>query len=98
MLVRAQYVSDSLRVIDAMQLLDELSMIYTTCLMCYVTFSYGKSVMYRKMLAGSLIGLSVFITLYYHVSDSKAPAQYQKRRWRSHASDAQPSRRVLQRT
>lgn len=51
-----------------MQLVDELSMIYTTCLMCYVTFSFGKTSTYRSILASSLIGLSLFITLYYHVS------------------------------
>jgi hypothetical protein len=55
---------------DPMQLVDELSMIYTTCLMCYVTFSFGKTSMYRSVLASSLVGLSLFITLYYHVSES----------------------------
>jgi hypothetical protein len=55
-----------------MQLIDELSMIYTTCLMCYVTFSFGKTSVYRSILASSLIGLSLFITLYYHVSKSIA--------------------------
>ncbi|KAF1944513.1 alkaline ceramidase-like protein [Clathrospora elynae] len=49
-----------------MQLVDELSMIYTTCLMNYATFSYGKSRLYSTMLAIGLISLSVFITLYYH--------------------------------
>jgi dihydroceramidase len=49
-----------------MQLVDELSMIYTTCLMCYATFSYGKSRRYSIILAVSLIGLALFITLYYH--------------------------------
>ncbi|KAF2447863.1 alkaline phytoceramidase [Karstenula rhodostoma CBS 690.94] len=49
-----------------MQLVDELSMIYTTCLMCYVTFSFGKTSIYRSVLASSLVGLSLFITLYYH--------------------------------
>ncbi|KAL5374525.1 hypothetical protein DPSP01_011888 [Paraphaeosphaeria sporulosa] len=49
-----------------MQLVDELSMIYTTCLMCYVTFSFGKTSTYRSVLASSLVGLSLFITLYYH--------------------------------
>ncbi|KAK7193831.1 Alkaline ceramidase 3 [Paraphaeosphaeria sporulosa] len=51
---------------DPMQLVDELSMIYTTCLMCYVTFSFGKTSTYRSVLASSLVGLSLFITLYYH--------------------------------
>lgn len=49
-----------------MQLVDELSMIYTTCLMCYATFSYSKSRLYSFILALSLISLAVFITLYYH--------------------------------
>ncbi|KAH7114279.1 alkaline ceramidase-like protein [Dendryphion nanum] len=49
-----------------MQLVDELSMIYTTCLMCFATFSYGKSQRYSTILAVSLISLALFITLYYH--------------------------------
>lgn len=51
---------------DPMQLVDELSMIYTTCLMCYATFSYSKSPQFAFMLALSLISLAIFITLYYH--------------------------------
>ncbi|KAI9851657.1 MAG: hypothetical protein M1838_003126 [Thelocarpon superellum] len=49
-----------------MQLVDELSMIYTTCLMCYATFSFRKSHPFRVVLAISLVGLAIFITLYYH--------------------------------
>lgn len=49
-----------------MQLVDELSMIYTTCLMCYATFSYSKSRLYAFTLALGLISLAIFITLYYH--------------------------------
>ncbi|KAF1837209.1 alkaline ceramidase-like protein [Decorospora gaudefroyi] len=49
-----------------MQLVDELSMIYTTCLMNFATFSYGKSRQYSTMLAIGLISLALFITLYYH--------------------------------
>lgn len=49
-----------------MQLVDELSMIYTTCLMCFATFSYNKSQRYSAFLALSLVSLAVFITLYYH--------------------------------
>lgn len=52
--------------IDPMQLVDELSMIYTTCLMCYATFSYSKSRLYAFTLALGLISLAIFITLYYH--------------------------------
>lgn len=49
-----------------MQLVDELSMIYTTCLMCYASFSYARPTGVRLLLAISLLGLAVFITLYYH--------------------------------
>jgi dihydroceramidase len=49
-----------------MQLVDELSMIYTTCLMCFATFSYGKSQRYSVILALFLVGLAIFITTYYH--------------------------------
>jgi dihydroceramidase len=51
---------------DPMQLVDELSMIYTTCLMNYATFSYGKSKLYSTVLTVALVSLSAFITLYYH--------------------------------
>jgi dihydroceramidase len=51
---------------DPMQLVDELSMIYTTCLMAYATFSYAKASPTRIYLATSLAGLAIFITLYYH--------------------------------
>lgn len=55
-----------------MQLIDELSMIYTTCLMCYASFSHHRSRNFRIMLAISLVGLAVFITLYYHrIQDPK---------------------------
>jgi len=49
-----------------MQLVDELSMIYTTCLMFYATFSYGKSKQYSIFLGMFLVSLALFITLYYH--------------------------------
>ncbi|KAJ5183643.1 ceramidase [Penicillium capsulatum] len=49
-----------------MQLVDELSMIYTTCLMCYASFSYSRPVIVRVVLAVALTAMSVFITLYYH--------------------------------
>ena len=49
-----------------MQLVDELSMIYTTCLMCYATFSYARSPAFSAALAVALVALSLFITLYYH--------------------------------
>lgn len=49
-----------------MQLVDELSMIYTTCLMCYASFSYSRPTGVRVVLGVVLAALSVFITLYYH--------------------------------
>ncbi|KAE8354071.1 ceramidase [Aspergillus coremiiformis] len=49
-----------------MQLVDELSMIYTTCLMCYASFSYSRPTGVRIFLAIALTGLAIFITLYYH--------------------------------
>ena len=52
--------------LDPMQLIDELSMIYTTCLMCYATFSYSKSRQFALLLAIGLVSLALFITLYYH--------------------------------
>ncbi|KAL8736262.1 MAG: hypothetical protein Q9166_000417 [cf. Caloplaca sp. 2 TL-2023] len=54
------------RTTDPMQLVDELSMIYTTCLMNYATFSYSKPRAYAFILALGLISLAIFITLYYH--------------------------------
>jgi len=48
------------------QLVDELSMIYTTCIMCYATFSYGRSAAYSIYLSVALFALALFITLYYH--------------------------------
>lgn len=51
---------------DPMQLVDELSMIYTTCLMCYAVFSYSKTRQFAIILATGLVSLAVFITLYYH--------------------------------
>lgn len=49
-----------------MQLVDELSMIYTTCLMAYATFTFSRSSLFSAMLGSFLVGLSVFITFYYH--------------------------------
>ncbi|KAF2638153.1 alkaline ceramidase-like protein [Massarina eburnea CBS 473.64] len=49
-----------------MQLVDELSMIYTTCLMNYATFSFNRSLRFRTILGLSLASLALFITLYYH--------------------------------
>jgi dihydroceramidase len=41
-------------------------MIYTTCLMCYASFSYSRPLEVRIALGASLTGLAIFITLYYH--------------------------------
>ena len=49
-----------------MQLVDELSMIYTTCLMVYATLSHKRSTTTRVVVAISQIALALFITLYYH--------------------------------
>ncbi|MCJ1394050.1 hypothetical protein MMC18_006928 [Xylographa bjoerkii] len=49
-----------------MQLVDELSMIYTTCIMCYATFSYSKSRQFSIFLGIGLVALAAFITAYYH--------------------------------
>ncbi|CAG7938182.1 unnamed protein product [Penicillium salamii] len=54
------------QIFNPMQLVDELSMIYTTCLMAYALFSYSRSTAVRVWLGLSLAGLAVFITLYYH--------------------------------
>ncbi|KAF2842445.1 alkaline ceramidase-like protein [Patellaria atrata CBS 101060] len=49
-----------------MQLVDELSMIYTTCLMFYATFSHRKSHAYSVALGCFLITIALGISLYYH--------------------------------
>ncbi|CAG7997340.1 unnamed protein product [Penicillium salamii] len=54
------------QIFNPMQLVDELSMIYTTCLMAYALFSYSRSTAVRVWLGLSLAGLAIFITLYYH--------------------------------
>lgn len=49
--------------VDPMQLIDELSMIYTTCFMCYATFAYSRSIAFSSLLGTSLAGLAWFITV-----------------------------------
>ncbi|KAF4556973.1 Ceramidase-like protein [Elsinoe fawcettii] len=49
-----------------MQLVDELSMIYTTCLMFFATFSHKKKAPIPLLLAIFLVALAAFITGYYH--------------------------------
>ncbi|KAK3902726.1 ceramidase-domain-containing protein [Staphylotrichum tortipilum] len=48
-----------------MQLADELPMIYTVCIMAYATFSYGRNARTQVLIAAGLVGLAVFITVYY---------------------------------
>lgn len=49
-----------------MQLVDELSMIYTTCLMFWATFEHKRPVAFKWILGVAVAGLAIFITLYYH--------------------------------
>ena len=49
-----------------MQLLDELSMIYTTCIMFYAIFSHQCSVRNATLVAVGAIGIAAFVTGYYH--------------------------------
>ena len=49
-----------------MQLLDELSMIYTTSIMVYALFSHRQSTRVRIAIFLALLSLAVFITAYYH--------------------------------
>ncbi|KAH7136655.1 ceramidase-domain-containing protein [Dactylonectria macrodidyma] len=51
-----------------MQLVDELSMIYTTCLMMYASFSHSRSKVFSRLLGVSLLALAAFITLYYYIT------------------------------
>jgi dihydroceramidase len=55
-----------------MQLLDELSMIYTTCIMVYALFSHRQSTRVCIAIFLAILSLAVFITGYYHyVQDPK---------------------------
>lgn len=49
-----------------MQLLDELSMIYMTCILFFVVFSHAQSKSVRALLLLFIVGLAAFITGYYH--------------------------------
>jgi dihydroceramidase len=49
-----------------MQLIDELGMVYTTCIAFYATFSHRKSALYVTILGTFLVALATFITVYYH--------------------------------
>ncbi|EMF16865.1 alkaline dihydroceramidase Ydc1 [Sphaerulina musiva SO2202] len=48
------------------QLVDELSMIYTTCLMCWATFSHKRQRWVQIAIGLGVAALAIFITLYYH--------------------------------
>lgn len=51
---------------DPMQLLDELAMIYTTCVLFHAIFSHGRSTRAAWFIALSITSLAAFITAYYH--------------------------------
>ncbi|GJC99805.1 alkaline phytoceramidase [Colletotrichum higginsianum] len=46
-----------------MQMVDELSMIYTTCLMVFATFSFSKPPRFAVVLGTGLVFLAAFITV-----------------------------------
>lgn len=48
-----------------MQLVDELPMIYTTCIMAYAALTYSRSVRFRVVTAASLAALAWWITVGY---------------------------------
>ncbi|KAL2266574.1 hypothetical protein VTJ83DRAFT_5926 [Remersonia thermophila] len=48
-----------------MQLADELPMIYTVCIMAFATFGYKRPAKDQALIAAGLVGLAVFITVYY---------------------------------
>lgn len=54
-----------------MQLVDELSMIYSTCAMLWASLSYSKSARFSQLLAVGLIGLAGFITVSLDHQDSR---------------------------
>lgn len=55
-----------LTIIDPWQLVDELNMIYTTCLMAYASLSYSRSTSAQIALGVFLSLLCAGITVYYH--------------------------------
>lgn len=48
------------------QLVDELNMIYTTCLMIYANLEYNRSTQLRVLLASTCVIFCAFVTAYYH--------------------------------
>lgn len=53
-----------------MQLADELPMIYTTCIMAYATFAYGRPQATQTLMAVGLVALALWISIYYHMSQN----------------------------
>jgi dihydroceramidase len=49
-----------------MQLLDELSMIYTTCILFFATFEFGMTPRSKVFLALGVASIAIFVTGYYH--------------------------------
>jgi dihydroceramidase len=45
-------------------------MIYTTCIMAFVTFSYSRTKRETVLIGFALTGLATFITVYYHMSQN----------------------------
>ncbi|KAF5585151.1 YPC1-alkaline ceramidase [Fusarium subglutinans] len=60
------------RNLDPMQLVDELSMIYTTSILCYAIFTHDRSRLFSIFLGIGLFLLSVSITAYYHYIQNPA--------------------------
>lgn len=49
--------------LDPMQLVDELSMIYTTSILCYAIFTHDRSRLFSILLGIGLVVLSISITV-----------------------------------
>lgn len=45
-------------------------MIYTTCVMAYATFAYGRPQHQQTLIAVGLIALALWISVYYHMSQN----------------------------
>lgn len=52
--------------LDPMQLVDELSMIYTTSIMVWASFQHNRPQPFGTLFAIVMASLALFITLYYH--------------------------------
>lgn len=52
------------------QMLDELGMIYTTCLMMHASFSFSRSDVFSAVFGVVLLGTAVSITLYYYITQN----------------------------